>query len=779
MSSGAIADAAMLYNASGIVTHPLSAPTDTKPSPGKRPLKTGWQKLTTGMSEADITKYIWKDHCNIGAVCGKASDLMVIDVDYYIKGVWEEILKGVDTSNWIKQYRTNGRWHWLFKFNSEFELKHSKPLGIDLLGEAGNVVLAPSVHKDGDVYQIAGNIADRPDIPEEVITRLKGLLKSYDMLKTSLNKCRWAFKEFFKAVFEDDKGEMYHDLSAFRGMEGRQRTLHLFAELKANGATDRELILVCMLAFGDAFDYDQTVKEIGYITPTPAKNESIRADSILSQFHREGEQYTGKTTQGQAKAGGYSDCYEIDEENSQIYINLAETAATISAMYNMMTYRDTVYAYDGRMYTEGQQMIDKTIMEVVNEAVSMGGKMTGGIKRIAADIEYMIKNSTLVFDYPFGATPDMIPCKNGIIKIDFESASCELIPHSPKYRFNYCLPVNYKNECIWSEWDNTEIHDKLICKWVKEQGDIDILYQIPAQAIIQAMGSSQPYKKAYIIQAEPHAGKSTYLEMLYKLLGVERFCHQSLQDIAVDRFAISSLENKLINAYDDLTDVPMNSTGKFKALTGAYDHDIEQKHIKKYPARITAVHVFTCNVPPGYDSRVKKDTAFWERWEYVKFVSRFPINTTLCDDVLTDDNMSAFFNTVLRYIIEIVRNKSLFIKSTASEVREKWSLAADPIYEFIDAHIDKTAGHMFVGKDDFLDSLIRWANAEGKDLDKIPNTVKALTTALDKYDIYAVQKRNDQGIHVHCYDVQCGAWNVNSPYATKIIKTKTEQMGFA
>lgn len=189
MSSAAIAEAAMRYNLLGIVTHPLSAPDDTKPSAGKRPLKAGWQKLTKGMSDADITKYVIKDHCNIGAVCGKASDLMAIDVDYYIKGVWEEILKGVDTSAWVKQCRTNGRWHWLFKFNRDFELKHAKPLGIDLLGESGNVVLSPSIHISGDVYEITGDIADRPELPEEVIARLKGLIKTYEMLKSSLNKC--------------------------------------------------------------------------------------------------------------------------------------------------------------------------------------------------------------------------------------------------------------------------------------------------------------------------------------------------------------------------------------------------------------------------------------------------------------------------------------------------------------------------------------------------------------------------------------------------------------
>ncbi|WMW25377.1 DUF3987 domain-containing protein [Methanolobus sediminis] len=325
--SSIIAEAATTYSNAGIITHPLTPPNSTGTSAGKRPVKKDWSKLKEPMSDAEVTRYILNQSYNIGAVCGKLSDLMVIDVDWYVKGMWDDILKDIDTSDWVKQFRTPGRWHWMFKFNPDFELKHSKPLGIDLLGEAGNVVLSPSVHVSGEVYHIDGDLTKRPDIPPAVIGRIKDLLYTFEQLKTTLNKCRRTFKEFFNAVFvKEDLGKdkegnkipnpWYHDLTVFHNMDGRQRTLHLFAELKVNGATDAELLLMCKLAFGDSYSERYSIYEISQIKAIPAKTSTIKADSVLSEFYS-GEEEPAYEEWGEENIKTYS-LEEIKEMGAEI-----------------------------------------------------------------------------------------------------------------------------------------------------------------------------------------------------------------------------------------------------------------------------------------------------------------------------------------------------------------------------------------------------------------------------------------------------------------------------
>ena len=69
--------------------------------------------------------------------------------------------------------------------------------------------------------------------------------------------------------------------------ENRDRHLHLCAELKANGATDQHLALMCMMIFGDRYDPTTTEKELQQIKPLPATTESILKDPYLSRFFTE------------------------------------------------------------------------------------------------------------------------------------------------------------------------------------------------------------------------------------------------------------------------------------------------------------------------------------------------------------------------------------------------------------------------------------------------------------------------------------------------------------
>ena len=71
-------------------------------------------------------------------------------------------------------------------------------------------------------------------------------------------------------------------------MEERERCLHFFAELKANGADDQDMFFICAVLFGERFDSDKTSNELKNVNNKPATTETVKADlisvgSILSQ----------------------------------------------------------------------------------------------------------------------------------------------------------------------------------------------------------------------------------------------------------------------------------------------------------------------------------------------------------------------------------------------------------------------------------------------------------------------------------------------------------------
>lgn len=293
-------EAAKYYASIGIVTQPLKGSRKKCKSPGKQPFLDDWQKIEKPFTDSKIDRLFKKDN-NIGYICGARSNLTVIDVDWYVKGIWDEVLQGVSTAEWVMQSHTTVKWHYLFRYFPDIKAKTYQELGFDILSDTkkkdetgipyvagNNCVATPSIHPDGNKYQITGNIEDRPAIPEIVIKRLKYVVQKHEEIKDKiLPRCRSPFQKLWSALFIDKTHQLYHQTSIFFGDKAaRDRFLHLCAELKANGANNVHLDLVCKLVFGDRYNSSQTAKELQYINAlSTATAASLLADPVFKQFH--------------------------------------------------------------------------------------------------------------------------------------------------------------------------------------------------------------------------------------------------------------------------------------------------------------------------------------------------------------------------------------------------------------------------------------------------------------------------------------------------------------
>lgn len=280
-------DASGYYIDIGMRPHPLSRPNDKEASPGKRPLLKDWTNRGT-LTEDEREKYFKKNQFNIGNICGKESNTTVIDRDLIVKGIWDYITKGINTENFVIQKRTDGRDHLFFQYSPELESKKYHPLGFEILNNGCNVVLCPSVHAAGQKYQFNRDPSQRPTISKSIIDRIKEIVSIWHSLEEKVNKCRPPFRNLFKALFINNSksNPYYRDVSLFNGATGRQLTLHLFAELKRNGGTKEELILLCMLIFGNDYDEKESSYQIDKINhEATATTETIKADPVLSQFY--------------------------------------------------------------------------------------------------------------------------------------------------------------------------------------------------------------------------------------------------------------------------------------------------------------------------------------------------------------------------------------------------------------------------------------------------------------------------------------------------------------
>jgi len=388
---------------------------------------------------------------------------------------------------------------------------------------------------------------------------------------------------------------------------------------------------------------------------------------------------------------------------------------------NAFAYKSKFYVYDDGIYKEGESKI-KTELSALLREINYTGRETD----LSVQVLHCIEFSEDITEYPFNKYSNLIPVQNGIVKIDWETESAELVPFSPEYKFNYKIDTAYNPEA------STERIEKLLKQY---DGDAAPLYQIPAQAILQALGHA-PFKKAHLLQGHTNAGKSSFLELLFRTIGHDQFSHVSLQELTNNRFKLASFEGRLFNVYDDLGELPMSDCGKFKNLTGSFEHEIERKGKQSYPAILTNVQLYTCNNAPMLSEQIKKDAAFWERWEFVEFSNRFETDTQFYDREFTQEVQEGFLLKIIETVIKVHQDNKLLVTSDSGEVREKWFSNSDPVFQYLEACTFSTPESVQnIEREALLESFTLWCNDNNIPETKRLKTVKSFTSGVAWYGV--------------------------------------------
>jgi phage/plasmid-associated DNA primase len=352
-------------------------------------------------------------------------------------------------------------------------------------------------------------------------------------------------------------------------------------------------------------------------------------------------------------------------------LNLTSYSNFLKDHFHIVYFNKTIYIYDKEfhVYRAANNEIQTHLRDTVVE-YGIGGTL----RQLQQELMIHVTSMGGYMEYPFNRDTEKIPVLNGVIKISYETGTVEFLPHSGEHMLTYKLQVNYNPD------SPSGLADALFKQWVDEDYAA-VLVQAPSQALLQ-MQFGYAYKKAYLLQGDYNAGKTSYITLLRRFFGKDVTASTSLHEICEDRFSSAGMEGKLLNIFDELQDVPLNTIEPFKALTGGCDHRIHNKYLKPYDGRIAAVHVFSCNYPPAYPEKIRRDPAFWKRWEYVKFPNTFPQNSDFYKTTFTDEFLSSFLNSIIAMMIQIKQDGLLF-DSDVQKTMGLWNINSDPMYDFL------------------------------------------------------------------------------------------------
>ncbi|MBN7310363.1 phage/plasmid primase, P4 family [Mycobacteroides abscessus] len=205
---------------------------------------------------------------------------------------------------------------------------------------------------------------------------------------------------------------------------------------------------------------------------------------------------------------------------------------------------------------------------------------------------------TPLFDEP------LLCVENGVVHLE----SGELLPHDPAYLMSSRFAVAYDPTSTCPTFDAWLAEATRI----KGRDQVDVLLDVTSQIL----DFTRLPEKSPFLFGPTRSGKSTFLELLVKLVGPGATSGMKMHDLESDQFAVADLYGKRINIDADVSDEYVPSVSNLKRLTGRDPITANMKYGKRFTFVNQALPIFSGNTLPTVGERSR---AFMARVVPVSF----------------------------------------------------------------------------------------------------------------------------------------------------------------
>lgn len=256
----------------------------------------------------------------------------------------------------------------------------------------------------------------------------------------------------------------------------------------------------------------------------------------------------------------------------------------------------------------------------------------------------------------------------------FDIETKETFRASPEYWF--CNPI------MWEIGDSSECPtmDKLFVEWCGEKNK-ETLYELIAYCCY----TDYPIHLIFCLIGGGRNGKSSFLKLLSKFIGMDNSCSTELDLIIENRFESYKLYKKLIALMGETDFGKMSRTSLIKKLSGQDLIGYEAKNKTPFDGYNYAKIIIASNsLPTSEDS----SDGFYRRWMIVDFPNKFKEGIDIIESIPDVE-----FNNLARKVLEILPqllSKGFFsYQGTISERKKKYVMASNPLPYFIDYACDR------------------------------------------------------------------------------------------
>lgn len=342
--------------------------------------------------------------------------------------------------------------------------------------------------------------------------------------------------------------------------------------------------------------------------------------------------------------------------------NVYERYATeLTERYDIASYYDVFYKFNGIYYKKMEDIeLEQLIHTELNKNISKSGR---------TEILEFLKIKTQVPMSEFDKDWYKIAVKNGVLNL----VTGELQTPSKSEVNTIFIPYDYSENPPYSPRINQFMIDVTNGDPIK----MEFLYQIAGYCLLK----KNLFEKFFIFQGEGGTGKSTYLNLLHKLVGGDTNCsHVSLSDFDKDYYLVSTL-SKLLNIDDDVVDAKvMEGTGRFKSLVSGNIISARQiyREVISFVPYVTCV--FSCNRLPRI---MDKTSGMYRRLILVELNHKVENPDPLFMNKVTETDMEYFLYKAVKAIQIAIEEGHFRINQSEQALLNKFKRRQSPLSEWL------------------------------------------------------------------------------------------------
>lgn len=316
----------------------------------------------------------------------------------------------------------------------------------------------------------------------------------------------------------------------------------------------------------------------------------------------------------------------------------------------------------------------------VNEVASAVDIVKSTVPRIACD-----------------AIDQYINFRNGLL----EWRTGTLIPHDPEILSTIQLPVTWDPESACSAFDE-------FLAQVLPEDAVPLAWEV----IGYLMYDGNPLHKAGMLTGTGRNGKGTFLRAVQAVLGSENVTAVTLQALASERFATAGLFGKLANIAGDIDGTYMESTARFKGITGGDTVNAEFKFRDAFDFTPRAVPIFSANKIPG---SADVTVGYMSRWVVLPFPNTFTgrEDRGLDARLTTPAELAGIARKGMAALWDVLMRGNFIETASSREAMEEFRRKVNQVESWLHECCERGPEFGHVSRVDLYRAYEQWARDEG------------------------------------------------------------------